>query len=205
MSKEQKKFFIEVMIQVLCIILFTIWIVVVGKPENPDSIPLETERKWIIDVDNIPYNLDTADRYEITQTYINFSPEIRVREIGCYRGDTELGTYYTMTIKRYINEDVMTRQEVDMQITQDEYNNMLLKKDPNGETIYKTRYQIEVDDLTYAFDIFKDQLDGLAYLEIEFNSEEEANAFKQADWMIKDVTNDRGYKNQSLAKFGMPE
>ena len=41
-------------------------------------------------------------------------------------------------------------------------------------------------------------------MEIEFPTEEEANNFQAPEWLGKDVTNDKNYKNQSLAKNGIP-
>ena len=43
---------------------------------------LEIEKKWIIDKKNMPYDLSNAEIIEIEQTYICFSPEIRVRKIN---------------------------------------------------------------------------------------------------------------------------
>lgn len=55
-----------------------------------------------------------------------------------------------------------------------------------------------------AIDIFSGELDGLAYLEIEFENQEEANNFKTPEWVIKDVTSDLNYKNGYLARYGIP-
>lgn len=158
---------------------------------------LEIERKWLINESDIPYDLTKADKFEITQTYINYNPEIRVRAI-----ENSGITYYTMTIKRYVNDEALVRSEQDFTITQEEYESTVVRGLDN--TIEKTRYQIEVEDLTYAFDIFKGSSTGLAYMEIEFESEEQANSFQEPDWIIKDITNDRDYKNQSLAQYGIP-
>ena len=162
------------------------------------SMGLEIEKKWVIDKDKIPYDLSKADCFDIVQTYINYLPEIRVRQIT-YKGDT----WYMMALKRWVNSDALVREESDFYITKEEYENTVGKGLDN--TIYKKRYQFEVDDLTYAVDIFEGELEGLAYLEIEFESEELANSFETPDWIIKDVTNDRRFKNQQLAQFGMPE
>lgn len=162
------------------------------------SMGLEIEKKWVIDKDKIPYDLSKADCFEITQTYINYAPEIRVREIK-----SNGMTWHMMAIKRYVNEEALTREESDFYITKEEYENTVGKG--LDSTIYKKRYQFDVDGLTYAVDIFEGELEGLAYLEIEFESEELANSFETPDWIIKDVTNDRRFKNQQLAQFGMPE
>ena len=47
-------------------------------------------------------------------------------------------------------------------------------------------------------------MEGLAYLEIEFENQEEALNFETPDWVIKDVTDDVNYKNGYLARYGIP-
>ena len=179
---------------VIILAVLVSWVIFEKESNN-----FEIERKWLIDTNDIPYNLEEdTDKYDITQTYINYSPEIRVREIK-----NNENTYYTMTVKRYINNEALTREEYDFEITKEEYDNTVVKGIDN--TINKTRYQINIDGLTYAFDVFHGSLEGLAYLEIEFESENQANRFKEPEWIIKDITNDKSYKNQSLAKFGIPE
>jgi CYTH domain-containing protein len=166
------------------------------KTIDPSGEGKEIERKWLVDRSKIPYDLEKkADKYELTQTYLNFSPEVRVRNISDQR--------YIMAIKTGLTEKKgLTREETQYDITKEEYEHLLTKKE--GETIHKTRYQIKVDDYTYAFDFFHEQLDGLTYLEIEFPSEDEANAFEAPSWLGKDVTNDINYKNQKLAQNGIP-
>jgi CYTH domain-containing protein len=108
-----------------------------------------------------------------------------------------------MAIKTGLTEEKgLTRDEHQYKLTKEEYEHLLSKQE--GDTIYKTRYQIKVDNYTYSFDFFHEQLDGLSYMEIEFPTEEEANDFQAPDWLGKDVTNDKDYKNQSLAKNGIP-
>ena len=132
---------------------------------------------------------------KIEQTYICFSPEIRVRKIND-------GEYYAFTVKTNMTEDGLIRNELDENITEEEYNVLIVKKE--GKTIYKTRYQFLVEDNIYAIDIFGGELEGLAYLEIEFASKKEADDFVTPNWVIKEVTNDIRYKNGFLARYGMP-
>lgn len=157
----------------------------------------EIERKWLVDRSKIPYNLEKeADKFEITQTYLNYSPEIRVRNIS--------DKQYIMAIKTGLTEEKgLTRDERQYKLTKEEYEHLLSKQE--GNTIYKTRYQLKVDGHTYSFDFFHEQLDGLTYMEIEFPTEKEANDFQAPDWLGKDVTNDINYKNQKLAQNGIPD
>lgn len=156
---------------------------------------LEIEKKWLIDKNNIKYDLSEAKVYEIEQTYINFSPEIRVRRVN--------NSQYSFTLKKNMSEDGMVRDEIDFLITEEEYNELVAKK--VGNTIYKTRYKILKDNQIITIDIFKGELEGLAYMEIEFANTEEANSFSTPEWVIKDVTDDIRYKNASLAQYGIPE
>jgi len=48
------------------------------------------------------------------------------------------------------------------------------------------------------------KLDGLYTAEVEFKSEDISTAFTAPDWFGKEVTEDPGYKNKSLAVSGIP-
>ena len=159
------------------------------------SDDLEIERKWVIDKDNIGYDLSGAEVLKIEQTYICFSPEIRVRKIND-------GQQYSFAVKTNMTSDGMTRDEMEKNITKEEYENLVAKKE--GNTVYKTRYQLLDGDYLIAIDIFEEQLEGLAYMEIEFENQEEALNFKTPEWVIKEVTGDVNYKNGYLARYGIP-
>ena len=74
-----------------------------------------------------------------------------------------------------------------------------------GRRIEKTRYEIPVgDDLVIELDVYAGDLDGLVIAEVEFDSEEAAEAFAAPDWLGPDVTEDLRYKNQRLARDGAP-
>lgn len=158
----------------------------------------EIEKKWLIDKEKIPYDLSAKDvrTFEIEQTYICFDPEMRVRR---YNG----GEFYEYTVKTNMTQDGMVRDEVNIDINETQYNNLVIKKE--GNTIHKTRYQLYSEGQLIAIDIFHGELDGLAYMEIEFPTLEESLAFDTPDWVIKDVTDDIDYKNGHLARFGIPQ
>jgi CYTH domain-containing protein len=188
----------------------------------------EIERKWLLDPDNIPINLSekAAGIWEITQNYINFSPEIRIRKVvnkkSCKGTETrneefpspdssgiiaptprlDCETTFFLTVKSDLSVDGLTRKEVEWYISEAEYQTLLAKSE--GNTIYKTRFSIDKGGLHYEYDIFHGNLSGLAYLEIEFTDEESAWNFTTPSYAIKDVTSDKRFKNQSLAKYGKP-
>lgn len=163
----------------------------------------EIERKWLINPKDMPFNIpeEAKESWHIKQTYINFSPEIRVREIT----DSKDNTYWTMAVKSDMTADGMTRTEKEWYIEKSEYEKLMAKAEPNAKTISKTRYSVYKDNVRYEYDIFHDQLDGLAYVEKEFDSFKAAKKFVTPRYVGKDVTADKRYKNQALAQFGTPE
>jgi len=73
-----------------------------------------------------------------------------------------------------------------------------------GRRIEKRRYEIPEDGATIELDVYEGDLAGLVVAEIEFGSEEDADAFSGPDWLGREVTDDARYKNQSLARDGAP-
>ena len=159
---------------------------------------VEIERKWLIKDEDIPYKLDgdKVEVYDIQQTYICFDPEMRVRNYNN-------GVSYEFTMKTNMTKDGLIRDEVNIDINKEQYDNLIKKKE--GNTIHKTRYQFYDKGEIIAIDIFHGDLDGLAYMEIEFASKEESDNYKEPDWVIKDVTDDINYKNGHLARYGIPK
>ena len=159
---------------------------------------VEIERKWLIKEEDIPYDLngDKVEVYDIQQTYLCFDPEMRVRNYNN-------GESFEYTMKTNMTSDGLVRDEVNIDITKEQYDNLIKKKE--GYTIHKTRYQFYDKGEIIAIDIFHGDLDGLAYMEIEFASKEESDNYKDPDWVIKDVTDDINYKNGHLARYGIPK
>ena len=167
-----------------------------NRNEKLLSDNIEIERKWIVDSNTIFIDKSTAIVIDIEQTYISFSPEIRVRKLNN-------GEAYTMTVKNNLTSNGVKRDEYEIEITESQYNQLIAKKE--GQTIYKTRYEFNLDGYWASVDIFHGELNGLAYLEIEFIDEKEAENYKAPNWVIKEVTNDILYKNGSLAQYGIPD
>ena len=132
----------------------------------------------------------------IQQTYISFEPEIRVRNYNN-------GEEYEVTIKTNLTRNGLIRDEVNVPINKEEYDNLIQKKE--GNTIHKTRYQFYADQQLIAIDIFHGDLDGLAYMEIEFANVEESDSFATPEWVVEDVTDNINYKNGHLARYGIPK
>ena len=55
-------------------------------------------------------------------------------------------------------------------------------------------------ELTIELDVFDAPFAPLIMAEVEFPTEEMANAFQMPDWFLEDVTNDPAYHNSNMSK-----
>lgn len=160
---------------------------------------MEIERKFT--VKRLPQNLDKYPCRIIEQAYLNTDPVVRVR-----RQDDE----YYMTYK---GKGLLAREEYNLPLNEPSYYHLREKAD--GNVISKKRYVIPITEPTFApnnikgidqislfveLDIFDAPFAPLVIAEVEFPSEEAANAFLPLDWFDQDVTQDPAYHNSNMSK-----
>ena len=149
---------------------------------------IEIERKFL--VKKIPDNLDTFERIDMTQGYLNTNPVVRVRK--------ENDDY----ILTYKGSGLLSHSEYNLPLNKESFEHLLKKCD--GIIISKSRYKIPIENnLTAELDIFKGDLDSLKLVEVEFGSVEEANNFIPPEWFGEDVTTDGRYHNSYISKYGL--
>ncbi len=153
----------------------------------------EIERKWLIDITKVPFDLEKAEKIHMEQSYISFSPTVRLR--------AENGKRFVLCVKTMPSPDGLSRDEFETEITKENYENLLKKID--GNIIDKTRYIVNDGKHILEFDIFHGSLSGLFFMEIEFETEDEAKSYPDPEWSVKDVTKDKRYKNAYLARNGI--
>lgn len=147
---------------------------------------MEIERKFL--VKSLPENLSQYPCREIEQGYLNISPVVRIRRSN----DT-----YTLTYK---GSGLMVREEYNLPLTADAFSH--LKEKIDGNLIVKRRYLIPCSEkLTVELDIFDGSLAPLQLAEVEFESEEDANAFIPPEWFGEDVTFSTKYHNSTLSQL----
>jgi CYTH domain-containing protein/CHAD domain-containing protein len=73
-----------------------------------------------------------------------------------------------------------------------------------GRRLAKTRYRIEIPGATAELDLFDGALTGLVVVEVEFDDDEQMQAFQPPPWFGLEVTDDDRYTNASLALNGAP-
>ena len=103
------------------------------------------------------------------------------------------------TIKR---GEGLVREEYEDSVSKKEFESHLAGY--AGNVIEKDRYVFTYEDVTYEMDRFHNTLDGLCYLEIEFEDEITARAFVLPDIFsslyLAEVTEDKRFNNSSICK-----
>ncbi len=156
----------------------------------------EIERKWVLNfahaIEMIAQNQCETKR--IRQFYTQTEPdEIRYREV-----ETETGRQYFKTVK---SGSGISREETETEVSREEVDEAC--SDIVGNLIKKTRVEVLGLEVDFYHD---DRLIGLVVAEKEFGSIKEANTYQfPIPGMAFDVTNDKRYKNKSLAMNGKPE
>ncbi|NDO47465.1 CYTH domain-containing protein [Clostridium sp. MD294] len=151
---------------------------------------MEIERKFL--TEKVPFSLEQYHCAMISQYYISFSPTIRIRQSN---------NDYFLTVK---GKGHLSHEEFELSITQQQYQS--LQKKCDTPPIIKKRYFVPLqNNLTAEIDFYEGNLNGLITTEVEFPSEQAANAFIPPIWFGKDVTFDFRYKNTNLCIHGIPQ
>lgn len=146
---------------------------------------MEIERKYL--VKNIPVRLTDYPCLQIEQGYLNTDPVVRIRRTN----DT-----YTLTYK---GKGLMVREEHNLPLNQTAFCH--LKEKIDGLLIQKRRYLLPYQDkYTIELDVFEGSHAPLVLAEVEFETEEEANAFIPPEWFGEDVTFSTKYHNSVLSQ-----
>lgn len=148
---------------------------------------MEIERKFLLK--KLPDNLDTYPVRHLEQGYLCTAPVVRIRR------DND---NYELTYK---GKGCMVREEHNLPLTKEAYEHLREKID--GRLIVKKRYMIPLEKYTIELDVFEGDLAPLTLAEVEFSSEEEANAFVAPDWFAEDVTFSKLYHNSFLSQFNL--
>ena len=152
---------------------------------------LEIERKFLLD--GFPTELELLSEVYIEQGYVSFEPEVRIRKAVVR--DTGLEEYY-LTIK---GEGDLARQEIETEITRNFYEETANFLGGNVVTKEYKKYKLGQWELEVSL-VDKGKQWEFYYAEIEFPSEEEANAFVLPDFLGKEITYDAAYKMKNFWK-----
>lgn len=153
--------------------------------------PLEIERKFLIEYPDLELLKSNPDCgfVEISQSYVNFQGNnFRVRKRG---RDGEF--IYIQTEKIKLSD--LVRIEKERRITKEEYEFF----SAHAKSLSKTRWLIVYKNHYFELDVFPFWQDK-ALLEIELKSEDEQFEIPPFINVIKEVTEDKSYRNFELCK-----
>ena len=150
---------------------------------------LEIERKYII---YIPSFLDRLERAEMVQTYL--VSDVGTRRIRMVqRGDVKK-YYFTEKIRKTARTCIENERETD----ETEYQSLLFQADPRRRAVEKTRYYYPYNGLIFEIDVYP-FWNKQCVMEVELTGEEQRFELPPDVRVVREVTEDRAYKNVSLA------
>ncbi len=153
---------------------------------------VERERKFL--VSTIPALPDEGVTLRQGYLAIDGTVSLRVRDAaaeGC-----------TLTVK---GGRGAVRTELEWPLTRDEFE--AAWQQTCGRRIHKTRHRLPLDGHTIELDVFHDELEGLMVAEVEFDTDQDLEAFEPPAWFGYEVTEDERFTNAWLATnahLGLP-
>lgn len=148
----------------------------------------EIERKFLIAA--LPADLGEGSVVRQGYLALDGTTEVRVRE---RRGR------HTLTVKGGRGRE---RAEVEVEIGGAAFAELWPLA--AARSVVKRRHEVAVDGGTAEVDLYEERLAGLAVVEVEFATPEEADRFRPPGWFGREVTEDGRYANARLAVDGPP-
>ena len=162
--------------------------------------PLEIEKKFLIyRPEEALLDAQQGEKWEIWQAYLNGTPEQGSRRVRRVRSKGAETWYYSEKLRL----TDMTRIEREREITPEEAADLLKEADAGRRPIEKLRWRIPYEERTLEIDTFP-FWEHQAFCEVELP--DEGAAFSLPEWVrvIRDVSADRRYNNNNLAR-AIPE
>jgi adenylate cyclase len=148
----------------------------------------EIERKFR--VAQVPPGLGDGARLRQAYVALDGGVEVRVRSDG---------TRHLLTVKAGRG---LERTEVEVPVGADDFAE--LWGVAGDRRLEKTRHELDLGGRTAELDFYSGTLAGLAVVEVEFPSRDEAEAFAPPAWFGAEVTGAPGWSNAELACDGAP-
>ena len=159
-------------------------------------IPIETERKFLIympDIDSLKRQ-DGVRIKHIEQTYLSSEQGKNARVRKIYENGK---IKFIKTVKERIS--TLSAYENEFEIDGDTYSEELKTADKDKKTVIKTRFCIPFDSHIIEIDVYPFWTDR-AILEVELSDESESFSLPDFIRVIKEVSEDKRYKNTNLAE-----
>jgi len=158
----------------------------------------EIERKFLVDINDVPFDLSTLPYGDITQGYITsidntFSFRVR-QTLNMSAEKVLIDKQHTQTIK---SKESKVRDEYEIELNQEQFST--LWKLCMYNSVHKYRYELPYYHHTLELDVYKNEVEGLYTVEVEFDNLKECDMFEPPDWFGEEVTELKEYKNVNIA------
>ena len=157
---------------------------------------IEIERRFFFDTlpEEAPKTI-----LDMEQAYLNRKPVLRIRkkEALSQNGEAFTPAAYECTYKGK-KTGAIGKEEVNLPLNEKAY--LHLREKADGILIRKKRHVYALPDGFFAeADVFEGDYAGLKIVEVEFDSEEAAQAFTPPQWFGEEITGRKEFSNASLA------
>lgn len=161
-----------------------------------EKIGIEIERKYIIAMpdEEILATQPMYRKYDILQIYLKSIPGV-TRRVRRLKSSTE--TKYIETVK--VRIDQMSSTEVENELTEDEYNDLLELSASDSIPIVKVRHSFVIDSQPFEIDVYP-QWKKTAIMENELESREKTVKIPDFIKVISEVTGNKAYSNASMSR-----
>lgn len=157
--------------------------------------PLEIERRFLIlRPDTQALEARCTHIYTMEQTYL-LSPPRQTERVRRREGAEGVSFFHTVKVDR----SALTRVEQEEEITLEEYEAYLTRRDPMTQTIYKTRYCLPEGPYTFEIDLYP-FWPHYAVMEIELPREDAPFRFPAGLTVVRELTGDRRFSNAALSR-----
>ena len=160
--------------------------------ERSERLSVEIERKFLIT--DVPSELPRGPGARLRQGYVAQEGDVEVR----IRIVDEEAAVLTVKAGRGL-----VRTEVEMAVPLQEAED--LWRHTEGRRLEKVRHSVVVGSHRAEVDIYGGALAGLRTVEVEFASAGSAAAFAAPAWFARELTDEEGWDNASLARRGVPD
>ena len=151
-------------------------------------VELELEKTYL--AKRLPTGLENFPHKEILDIYFPVSaahPVLRLRKKG---------NSFEMTKKEPVKDgDASEQTEHTIKLTEDEFKTLSAIE---GKRSRKIRYEYPCQGRTTEVTVFKDELEGLVLVDVEFDDAKSKNAFVMPDFCLADVTQEQAFAGGML-------
>ncbi|HLF33571.1 MAG TPA: hypothetical protein VI583_05015 [Cyclobacteriaceae bacterium] len=148
----------------------------------------EIERKFLLNLCDLPVNIDSLEHVVIEQGYIFWN------ETGDESRLRKSAERYLLSFK---TGSGVSRTETEIELTRVQFDRLWPMTE--GRRLQKTRYFLKDHDHLIEIDVYAGKACGLTVAEVEFNNVGDYKSFIPPAWFGREISQDEAFRNRNLA------